>query len=328
MTHSMENTDRISILIVDDRKENLLAMEGCLEDFDLNLVKAMSGDEALERMLEEDFALVLLDVQMPGIDGFETASLMRGTERTKKVPIIFVTAISKENKHIFKGYETGAVDYLFKPLDTHMLRSKVAVFVQLHQQKNELKKTINELHHANEKIKQLSIRDALTGCFNRGYLNEQLPKEIRRSMRYETVMSLVMTDIDHFKMVNDNHVHQCGDAVLRAFADKFHSLIRKDVDWISRYGGEEFVLVLPATDLAGASMTAEKLRKTIDETPIPYKGQNITISASFGISTLESFIIEPEQAAEKLLFIADKGLYAAKNQGRNRVVTGKWEEMS
>jgi len=324
----MEDTDKISVLIVDDRKENLLAMEGCLEDFGLNLVTAMSGDEALERMLEEDFALVLLDVQMPGIDGFETASLMRGTERTKKVPIIFVTAISKENKHIFKGYETGAVDYLFKPIDTQMLKSKVTVFVQLHRQKNELKKTINELRRANEKIKQLSIRDGLTGCFNRGYLNEQLPKEIKQSIRYKTVMSLVMTDIDHFKMVNDTHGHQCGDFVLKTFVDILHARTRKDVDWIFRYGGEEFVLVLPATDLAGAAMTAEKLRKAIEDTPIPYKGQDITIRASFGISTLETFDIEPEQAAEKLLSIADKGLYAAKNQGRNRVVTGKWEEMS
>ena len=326
MTNRKEDVCRISILIVDDKKENLLALEGWLGDFNINIVKAMSGNEALERVLEEDFALILLDVQMPGMDGFETAQLMRGTERTRKVPIIFVTAISKEDKHIFHGYETGAVDYLFKPLDTHILRSKVAVFVQLEQQKNELKKTINELYHANEKIKQLSIHDALTGCFNRGYLNEQLPKEIKRSMRYKTDMSLVMTDIDHFKKVNDNHGHQCGDTVLKAFADRLHSQIRNNVDWISRYGGEEFIMVLPSTNLAGAAVTAEKLRKSIWETPMPYKNKDITISASFGISTLDAFETNIEQAAEKLLFTADKWLYVAKNQGRNCVVADKGEE--
>jgi PleD family two-component response regulator len=148
--------NRTSILIVDDREENLLALEGWLDDFDLNIVKATSGNEALARMLEEDFALVLLDVQMPGIDGFETAELMRGTERTRTVPIIFVTAISKEEKHIFKGYETGAVDYIFKPLDPHILRSKVTVFVNLHRQNKELERTVAELRKALEKVKKLS----------------------------------------------------------------------------------------------------------------------------------------------------------------------------
>lgn len=137
-------------------EENLLALEGWLDDFDLNIVKATSGNEALARMLEGDFALVLLDVQMPEMDGFETAALMRGIQRTKHVPIVFVTAISKEEKHIFKGYEAGAVDYLFKPLDPHILRSKVAVFVQLHQQSKALQRTIADLREALEKVNTLS----------------------------------------------------------------------------------------------------------------------------------------------------------------------------
>ena len=130
-----------NLLIVDDRPENLLAVEAILEGPGLNIVKASSGKEALGLMLEYDFALVLLDVQMPGMDGFETAELMRGNERTKYVPIIFVTAISKEAKYIFRGYEAGAVDYLFKPLEPDILRNKVRVFLELHEKAAEIKRS-------------------------------------------------------------------------------------------------------------------------------------------------------------------------------------------
>lgn len=155
----MNETEKISILLVDDRPENLLALENLLESPDLNILKATSGNEALSFMLEYDLALVLLDVQMPDMDGFETASLMRGSDKTKQVPIIFVTAISKEQEHIFKGYEAGAVDYIFKPLDPHILKSKVNVFLDLYKQKkllernsHDLKQTVEELKRANEKI--------------------------------------------------------------------------------------------------------------------------------------------------------------------------------
>ncbi len=128
---SVTQTEKPSVLLVDDKPENLLALEGLLEDLDLNIVKATSGNEALGLMLEYDFALALLDVQMPGLNGFETAEVMRSSKRTKRIPIIFLTAISKEKGHVFKAYEAGAVDYLFKPLDPEILLSKVKVFLDL-----------------------------------------------------------------------------------------------------------------------------------------------------------------------------------------------------
>ncbi|MBU4185699.1 MAG: response regulator [Proteobacteria bacterium] len=155
----MNEAKKIKILLVDDRHENLLALENIIENSDLDIIKATSGNEALGLMLEYEFALVLLDVQMPEMDGFETADLMRGNERTKQIPIIFVTAISFEQKHVFKGYESGAVDYLFKPFDPYILKSKVKVFIELFKQKkaleittNDLKKTVEELKKANQKI--------------------------------------------------------------------------------------------------------------------------------------------------------------------------------
>ena len=146
---------KYNILIVDDRPENLLTLEGILESPELNVIKAHSGNEALGLLLEYDVALVLMDVQMPGMDGFETAEIMRSSERTKHIPIIFVTAISKQRKHIFRGYETGAVDYLYKPLDLEILKSKIAAFIELFRYKtsleettSKLQKTVEELHDA------------------------------------------------------------------------------------------------------------------------------------------------------------------------------------
>ena len=142
----------MDILIVDDKPANLLALRKALERPGLNIVEATSGNNALALLLEYNFALILLDVQMPDMDGFETAELMRGNEETKHIPIIFVTAISKEQKYVFKGYDKGAVDYLFKPLDPDILQSKVNIFLELHRQKEDLKKTNIELKKANEKI--------------------------------------------------------------------------------------------------------------------------------------------------------------------------------
>lgn len=143
----MSEKSEIHVLIVDDRLENLVAMEAILEDFDIRIHKATSGNEALSKLLKDDYALILLDVQMPDMDGFETARLMKGSERTRNIPIIFVTAISKEEKNIFEGYDSGAVDYLFKPIQTEILRSKVKVFIELYKQKNTLEELTIKLEH-------------------------------------------------------------------------------------------------------------------------------------------------------------------------------------
>jgi len=156
-----KDREKVNILLVDDRKENLIALEALLENPDLRIIKAESGNLALGLMLEFDFALVLLDVQMPEMDGFEVAELMRKKEKTRQIPIVFITAINKEEKYVFKGYEMGAVDYLFKPIDPTVLKSKVQVFLELHRKKLEMERLINEkneyileLHQLNKKIQE------------------------------------------------------------------------------------------------------------------------------------------------------------------------------
>lgn len=157
----MPTDEKIKILVVDDRPENLLTIEGVLDRPELTIITATSGNQALELVLAHSFALILLDVRMPGMDGFEVAELMRGSEKTRHVPIIFVTAISEKETHLFAGYEKGAVDYLFKPLDPLILRSKVNVFVELFQQRKklqqgnaELRRTVAELEAVNRQIRE------------------------------------------------------------------------------------------------------------------------------------------------------------------------------
>lgn len=157
----MNDIKKIDVLIVDDIEENLFALEAILESPDLNIIKAHSGNEALSLLFDYNFALVLLDVQMSGMDGYETSEIMRKNEKTKHIPIIFVTAINKEENHILKGYEKGAVDYLFKPLDPIIIKSKVNIFLELFRQKESLRetserlgKTISDLKLANKKIQE------------------------------------------------------------------------------------------------------------------------------------------------------------------------------
>jgi two-component system, cell cycle response regulator len=185
-----------------------------------------------------------------------------------------------------------------------------------------LRRKNDSLEKANKQIRYLSQRDALTGCYNRGYMNEHLPREIRRAIRYRHTLSLAICDLDHFKAINDTHGHQCGDWILREFVKSVNELIRTDSDWLARYGGEEFLLVLPETRLENAYRLAERLRKQIAGTGFEYQGEKLTITASFGLTGFGAETAPEILQAEALLNRADKHLYQAKSAGRNRVVSG------
>jgi diguanylate cyclase (GGDEF)-like protein len=178
------------------------------------------------------------------------------------------------------------------------------------------------LEKANKEIKLLSRTDSLTGCYNRGHLNELLPREIKRALRYKHPLALAMCDIDHFKKVNDNYGHQCGDEVLKIFVQSITDLIRADADWLARYGGEEFLLVLPETKLENAYGLAERLRKHIAKKIIETEENKISITASFGVTGFDVSTSSNNITPEDLINTADKYLYEAKKQGRNKVVKG------
>jgi len=325
----MDSTEKTNILLVDDRPENLLALETVLKRPGLNLLKAFSGNEALGMLLDYDFALILLDVQMPEMDGFETAELMRGNEETRHIPIIFVTAISKEQKHVFKGYEAGAVDYLFKPLDPVILQSKVRIFLELYQQKKalekltrNLEKTVEELEtgkgiieEKNRLLNDLSIRDGLTGLYNHRHMEDVSTQEFIRAARYQTDLSCLLMDLDYFKKVNDTFGHTFGDVVLKEFSLRVKRNLRS-ADSAFRYGGEEFMVLLPHTGIEGARQTAEKLRAYCEANPYTDGTTSEIVTVSIGLASVKEH--DPQSAGD-LISYADKALYRAKAEGRNRI---------
>lgn len=185
-----------------------------------------------------------------------------------------------------------------------------------------LMKKHESLEQANGEIRLLSRKDSLTGCYNRGYLNEHLPHEIKRASRYQHPFSLALCDLDHFKKVNDTYGHLCGDMVLKEFVECIMSLIRSDMDWLARYGGEEFLLVLPETSFKNASRLAERLRKQISKKAFKWEGEKIAITASFGVTGFDKISPGENFSPDDLIDMADQYLYQAKNKGRNKVVSG------
>ncbi|MCK5681877.1 diguanylate cyclase, partial [bacterium] len=311
------------ILVVDDRPENILAMKRLMADLDAVVHTATSGNEALGMVLKHNFALILLDVQMPDMDGFETAEMIRLSDDTAHIPIIFITAINKEEQHIFKGYQCGAVDYLFKPVEAEILLSKVSVFLSLYNQKQELQHLVDELtkskkliEEQNEILTRLSIHDDLTGLFNRRHLNTMLEHEFYRCKRYGSNMVVLLLDLDYFKNVNDTHGHKFGDFVLKTFSRRIMEGTRS-ADLSFRFGGEEFLIILPQSEIEGGMAVGENIRK-LCETQLYTEGSvSMQVTTSIGIA---SFQENSPEVPNAIIAKADEALYQAKSEGRNRVV--------
>jgi diguanylate cyclase (GGDEF)-like protein len=320
----------ISILIVDDRLENLLVLEQVLESPELNIVRANSGQEALERTLDHEFALILLDVQMPVMDGYETANLLRGNKRTKNIPIIFVTAATKDRSQVFRGYGSGAVDYLFKPLEVDVLKSKVKIFLELYHQRRllqektreldakvmELEALQSKLEDSNERLRLLSSLDGLTDIPNRRFFDETMTREWQRGTRRQKPLSLILVDIDHFKAFNDAYGHVMGDDCLKRVARGLKQSILRDVDTMARYGGEEFAAILPETDETGAVLIIQRMLENIKNLGIVHRDSPTAdhVTVSFGLSTM---VPHQDSDPTQLIESADRALYLAKKSGRN-----------
>ena len=326
----MENIhpEKPLILMVDDKPMNLLSLSAAIQDEGYGIVQAGSGNEALTLVLDHDFALILLDVQMPGMDGFETAELIRSNARTRHIPIIFVSAVSQEDTHLFKGYDKGAVDYLFKPVNIFILKSKIRVFMDLYNQKKEREILYNNLEKAlhdaeqrrkiideqNVLLKDLSVKDGLTGLYNHRHMNVVMEAEFKRAIRYKTDLSCLLMDIDYFKSVNDTLGHPFGDFVLKGFAEHLKEHLR-DSDFVFRYGGEEFLVLLPQTDLKGAVAMAENFRTVMETVTFKQKDSQTTVTVSIGVASI--YVHHPAVYSELITF-ADQALFVAKAEGRNR----------
>ena len=305
------NSSAYSILVVDDDPVSRTLLERILKREGFNVITAQNGEEALRLFKDQYIPIVLTDWMMPRMNGVDLCRAIRQIETPGYVFIIIITAKDSRDD-IVKGLEAGADDYVNKPFYPPELLARIKTGIRI----LELERSLRE---ANEQIKRLSITDPLTGCYNRGYLMEHLPKEIKRAVRYFHPLSIAMTDIDHFKNVNDTYGHQAGDTVLRSFVELIRSSIRDGVDWVARYGGEEFVIVIPETELKCAEKVAERLRRKIETTEVSIgDDRRIKITASFGVVCFDPKE-KKEISTDKLIKEADKMLYEAKNEGRNRV---------
>jgi diguanylate cyclase (GGDEF)-like protein len=302
------------ILIVDAHPENLQNLGKPLESLSVEVICANSGKKALALTRQHEFALFIIDVMMPEINGFANAQLILQNEEAKFVPIIFITAMDYDENHVFKGYDVGAVDYLCKPINVHILLHKVSFFLKLHHQRLKLLEAKELLKKQKETLEKLASHDDLTGLLNRRSLNITLGKEFSRCQRYHSDLSLLMIDLDHFKEINDTYGHSFGDFVLTSFASRLTDTLR-EADFAFRFGGEEFILLLPQTDIKGAITLADRICEQNTREEFEFSNQKAQVTVSIGASSFDKY--QPK-IKDDLIALADKALYRAKENGRNR----------
>lgn len=306
-------------LVIDDTLTSTTVISHQLRKMGIEPVTASDGASGIEMFKEHRPDLVLLDVIMPGMDGYETAKRIRQIERDGEwTPIIFLTARTCD-EDLERGIEVGGDDYLVKPVSEIVLNAKVRAMQRIAQMRYSLVVLTRRLDEANRELTRLSAVDGLTGISNRRQFDEFLVREWSRGMRAGAPLSLLMCDVDFFKQYNDLYGHPAGDECLKCVARALKSGARRPADMAARYGGEEFVVILPDTDLDGALQVAEELRQNVEDMAIPHGGSElglvtISIGAACTVPRRES------GSAEQLLGDADQGLYRAKQAGRNRVV--------
>ena len=298
----MSDARPASILLVDDRPENVLALEGILEPLGQDLVRAESGEQALKQLLRRDFALILLDVQMPGLDGFETARHIKARERSRHIPIVFLTANDKQEEDALRGYAVGAADYILKPFNPDILRSKVSVFLDLHRLKAE---ALSLAHRA--------LHDSLTGLANRVLFVDRLEMALARVERRSSQVAVLFFDLDGFKLVNDRLGHEAGDQLLKEIARRLRTVMRPS-DTVARFGGDEFIVLAEGyTSEIHVTATAERIQAALAE-PFSLDAGEATIGTSIGIALASGANAD----AEALIREADAAMYRAKRAGGSR----------
>jgi len=294
--------DKQTILVVDDMRSQALVLKQILQS-EWSIKTAQNGIEALTLAAEiPQPNLILLDVTMPGMDGYEVCLQLKNNAATRDIPVIFITALTDQGNEAF-GLQLGAVDYIVKPVNAPIVRARVRNHLAL-----QLART--ELTQKNEELEQLAIRDKLTGIYNRRKLDESLAREITRAGRYGRPLSIIMLDLDHFKEVNDTYGHPAGDTVLVETATRLRAALRTS-DIPGRWGGEEFLILCPETGLQAAVGLAKRILSDHSDSIFLGIGR---LTASFGVATHRA-----GDRPEDILSRVDAALYCAKNNGRNRV---------
>lgn len=287
--------------ITRDYVSKLLAAHGMKVD------AVSEGQQAVTMIRQHDYDLVLLDIIMPGLDGLDSCRLIKSTHRSTYLPVVLLTARTDSESRV-TGLRIGADDYVCKPFDERELLARVNNLLRL-------KRMHDGINEAKNRLASMAIRDDMTGLYNYRYLQSRLGEEFKRAERYREPLACIMVDIDHFKQVNDRYGHDAGDAVLREVAARLLKAVR-EIDVVTRYGGEEFLLVLPSTNFAGALSVADRVWRSIGGAPFSIDRAERPITASVGVAVFPSRDIKSKDA---LIKAADRALYQSKNGGRDRI---------
>ncbi|NRB41515.1 MAG: diguanylate cyclase [Pseudomonadales bacterium] len=292
-----------SILAVDDMPANVDILVEHFQDEDVNLTVALSGKDALALAEQLQPDLILLDIMMPVMDGYDVCRRLKANPKTQDIAVIFVTAMGDVDDEE-KGFSLGAVDYITKPFVMPILKARV---------RNHL-----ELKRKTDLLDQLAHRDGLTHIANRRHFDHMLEQEWSRCARSRHPLSLIMIDIDHFKAYNDFYGHGRGDDCLKKVSAALAASVNRPGDLLARYGGEEFVVLLPDVNIAAAAAIAENLRKSVVNLNVPHKQSPTSACVTISLGCA-SALPGDHSCAETLLKQADQNLYRAKQQGRNRL---------
>jgi diguanylate cyclase (GGDEF)-like protein len=289
-----------SILVVDDTESNRILLKDMLEAAGHQVWAVAGGAEGIEIAAAEHPDVILLDVNMPGMDGFEVCRRLKSLAETSAIPIVFITANYTEEQDLLYGLQLGGNDYLIKPISRSVLLARVGVMLRI--------------RRTEEKMRQMSMVDEFTGLFSKTYVLQRLDEEMERAQRRRSTLALAMLDLDDFKMLNDNFGHQFGDEVLKRISASLKANVRA-YDSVGRYGGEEFLLVLPELAEAEAVAAIGRLKDKVGEERFSPNGHEIGVTFSAGISFWDHTV-----KADELIRHADDALYAAKRAGKNQTV--------
>jgi two-component system cell cycle response regulator len=314
MLNSLRDASSPTILVADDEPVNRALIQRRLEREGYHVLTAKDGSEAVERALESLPDLVILDVMMPEMDGMNACRLLKENERTRDIPVIFLSARDETEMKV-SGLSLGADDYISKPFEAEELIARVNVRIRLKRERDQLRTNAEEASVRAELAQERAMTDALTGLLNRYGLQHILARENAEARRYNRSLSCLLIDLDNFKMVNDTYGHAVGDLALQQIASILTEAVR-GTDTVFRYGGEEFLVLLPETDLEGAIALGEKIRAAAASRPFGNGERVFNLTLSAGASTLSD-----NESGNDMIARADLALYHAKEKGRNRVET-------
>ncbi len=316
-------------LVIEDTVTSATLVCNQLTKMGLTALHARNGETGIEMFKRERPDLVLLDIIMPGLDGFEVAHRIRQLERDGEwTPIIFLTARTSD-EDLQRGIEVGGDDYLAKPVSEMVLKSKVRAMQRIAQMRYSLLVLTRKLDEANRELTRLSSVDGLTGIANRRRFDETLLREWRRASRAGSSMALLVADVDAFKQFNDGYGHQVGDECLKAVARTLEQNLRRPTDLVARYGGEEFAAILPDTAAEGAVGVAEAMRNGVESLRITHRFSSTApvVTISVGVAWVQPARGD-DQGYLALLKAADDALYGAKHGGRNRLEVRHYESFA